>query len=87
MLLREGHTAGKTAGSQPEVGFSSSLWTAEAEHDAEPRQTAMEALLLVAERGGPTIFARIGIMRALNRHHKPVAAPRRKRAKACRVIT
>ena len=28
----------------------------------------MEALLLVAEQGGPTMFARIGIMRALNRH-------------------
>jgi hypothetical protein len=39
-----------------------------AEHDAEEWQAAMEALLLVAERGGPTMFARIGIMRALNRH-------------------
>jgi hypothetical protein len=28
----------------------------------------MEALLLVVERGGPTMFARIGVMRALNRH-------------------
>jgi hypothetical protein len=27
-----------------------------------------DALLLVAERGGPTMLARIGIMRALNRH-------------------
>jgi hypothetical protein len=33
-----------------------------AEHDAE--QAAMEALLLVAEHGGPTMFARIGVMRA-----------------------
>jgi hypothetical protein len=31
-------------------------------------QAAMEALLLVAERGGPTVFARIGVMQALNRH-------------------
>ena len=30
----------------------------------------MEALILVAERGGPTMFARIGMMRALN-HGKP----------------
>ena len=29
----------------------------------------MEALILVATHGGPTMFARIGIMRALNRHH------------------
>jgi hypothetical protein len=28
----------------------------------------MEALLLVAELGGPTMFARIGVMRALNRN-------------------
>ena len=27
----------------------------------------MEALILVATPGGPTMFARIGIMRALNR--------------------
>jgi hypothetical protein len=30
-------------------------------------QAAMEALILVATSGGPTMFARIGIMRALNR--------------------
>jgi hypothetical protein len=29
----------------------------------------MEALILVATHGGPTMFARIGIMQALNRHH------------------
>jgi hypothetical protein len=28
----------------------------------------MEALILVAKLGGPTMFARIGVMRALNRH-------------------
>jgi hypothetical protein len=31
-------------------------------------QAAMEALILVAMLGGPTIFARISVMRALNRH-------------------
>jgi len=36
--------------------------------DAEEWRAAMEALLLVAESGGPTMFARIGVMRALNRH-------------------
>jgi hypothetical protein len=30
-------------------------------------QPAAEALLLVVEHGGPTMFARIGIMKALNR--------------------
>ena len=28
----------------------------------------MEALILVAMSGGPTMFARIGVTRALNRH-------------------
>jgi hypothetical protein len=32
-------------------------------------QAAIEALILVVELGGPTMFARIGIMRALNRGH------------------
>jgi hypothetical protein len=32
-----------------------------AEHDADERQAAMQALLLVAEHDGPTMFARIGV--------------------------
>jgi hypothetical protein len=31
-------------------------------------QAAIEALMLVVELGGPTMFARIDVMRALNRH-------------------
>jgi hypothetical protein len=31
------------------------------------QQAAMQALLLVAEQDGPTMFAHIGIMKALNR--------------------
>ena len=41
-------------------------------------QAAMEALILVAELGGPTMFARIGLMRALNRHVERVFDPSRK---------
>jgi hypothetical protein len=37
-----------------------------AEHEAPEWQAAMEALILVAERGGPTMLPRIGMMRALN---------------------
>jgi hypothetical protein len=37
-----------------------------AEHDAEEWQAAMEALLLVAESGGPTMFARMHA-----RNHEP----------------
>jgi hypothetical protein len=49
-----------------------------AEHDAAEWQAAMEALLLVAESGGPTMFARIGVMRALNRHVEREFNPERK---------
>ena len=50
-----------------------------AEHEAPEWQAAAQALLLVAERGGgPTMLARIGIMRALNRHVDRVFDPPRK---------
>jgi hypothetical protein len=49
-----------------------------AEHDAEEWQAAMQTLLLVAEHEGPTMFARIGVMRALNRHVERVFDPSRK---------
>jgi hypothetical protein len=49
-----------------------------AEHDTKEWQAAMEALLLVAERNGPTMMAGIGLMRALNRHVKRVFDPSRK---------
>jgi hypothetical protein len=39
-----------------------------AERYADEWQAAMQALMLVAEQDGPTMFARIGVMRALNRH-------------------
>jgi hypothetical protein len=38
----------------------------------------MEALLLVADLGGPTMFARIGVVRAINRHVNRVFNPDRK---------
>jgi hypothetical protein len=49
-----------------------------AEHDAEEWQAAMAALLLVAEHDGPTMFARIGVMRAFNRHIQRVFDASRK---------
>jgi hypothetical protein len=50
-----------------------------AEHDADEWQAAMQALLLVAEHDGPTMYARIGVTRALRRHEpKAAAVPRRK---------
>ena len=41
-------------------------------------QTAIEALLLVVKQNGPTMFARIGVMKALNRHVERVFNPDRK---------
>jgi len=49
-----------------------------AEHEAAEWLAAMEALILVVTLGGPTMFARIGIMRALNRHVERVFNPDRK---------
>jgi hypothetical protein len=49
-----------------------------AEHEAPHWQVAMEALILVATLGGPTIFARIGMMKALNRHVERVFDSSRK---------
>ncbi len=37
----------------------------EREHDAPEWQAAIEALMLVVDLGGPTMMARIGVMRAL----------------------
>jgi hypothetical protein len=44
----------------------------------EKWQAAIEALILVVELGGPTMMARIGVMRALNRHVERVFNPERK---------
>jgi hypothetical protein len=50
----------------------------EAEQQLEDWQNAVEALLLVVEQNGPTMLARIGVMRALNRHVERVFNPDRK---------
>jgi hypothetical protein len=59
---------------------------AKAEHDAPEWETAIRALMLVVEHGGDTLLPRIGIMRALRRHHQPDPTPRNKRAKKHRII-
>jgi hypothetical protein len=49
-----------------------------AEHTAPEWQAAMQALMLVATPGGPTMFARIRMLRALNRRVERVFNPDRK---------
>jgi hypothetical protein len=49
-----------------------------AEHEAPEWQAAMEAPILVAALGGPTMFARIGVMRALNHRHVREFNPKHK---------
>ena len=41
-------------------------------------QAAIEALILVADLGGPAMFARVGVMQALNRGHVREFNPDRK---------
>jgi hypothetical protein len=48
-----------------------------AEHEAKEWQAAMEALILVAEHGGPVMHTRIGITRALNRNVERVFTDRK----------
>jgi hypothetical protein len=50
----------------------------EAEQLLEEWQAAVEALLLVVELNGPTMMARIGVMRALNRNVERTFNPSRK---------
>jgi hypothetical protein len=50
------------------------------EHDSFAWRAAIEALMLVAERGGDTMLPRIGIMRALY-PDGTVPTPPKKRAK------
>jgi len=57
------------------------------EHDAADWQVAMETLLLVAERDGPEMLARIAVMKALNRDDTAATpAPRRKPTKVFRIV-
>jgi hypothetical protein len=48
------------------------------EADTGEWQAAIESLMLAAELGGPPMFARIGVMRALNRHVERMLNPDRK---------
>jgi hypothetical protein len=50
----------------------------EEEHIASEWQDAMETLILNATLGGPTMLARVGVMRALNRRTERVFNPDRK---------
>ena len=49
-----------------------------AEQDLAEWQAATEALLMAAEDRGPLMHARIGMLRALNRHVERVVDPSRK---------
>ena len=57
-----------------------------AQHDAADWQVAMETLLLVAERDGPEMLARIAVMKALNRHGNATSAPQQKGAKVHKIV-
>jgi hypothetical protein len=48
------------------------------EHKMEKVQTAAHCVTHAAERGGPMIFAQMGMMRAIHRHRERVFNPDRK---------
>ena len=48
------------------------------ERDTTEWQAAVNASMVVAEHKGPTMFARIGVMQALNRNMPPAAPSERK---------
>ena len=49
-----------------------------AEHKTPEWQAATEALIMAAEKRGPLLHARVGMLRALNRHVERVFSPDRK---------
>jgi hypothetical protein len=49
-----------------------------AEQNLEPWQAATEALIMAAEGRGPLMHARVGVLRALNRHVERVFDSSRK---------
>ena len=48
------------------------------EHKMEKVQTAAHCVTQAAENGGPMIFAQMGMMQAIHRHHKREFNPDRK---------
>jgi hypothetical protein len=77
-VFRSDHNAGPETADQLRDAALYITKLPKAEHDAEEWQAAMQALLLVAEHDGPPMFARIGIMRTLNRPVERVFDPSRK---------
>jgi hypothetical protein len=58
-----------------------------AEQNLPEWQTATEVLIMAAEGRGPLMHAHIGMLRALNHGNpQPATRPRRKRAKAYRIV-
>ena len=74
----------KTRAVGPKGQFGKCLWDFTAGERLREKaataewQAAIQALMLVAELDGPTMFERIGLMRALNRHVERVFDPSRK---------
>jgi hypothetical protein len=69
-------TAGSSSPSRTRGAYITQLPKADQQRDEW--QAAIEALLVVVKQNGPTMFARIGMMKALNRHVERVFNPERK---------
>jgi hypothetical protein len=57
-----------------------------AQQNATPWRNATEVLLLVVERNGPTMFARIAMMQALNSDCRPPQKPANRKTRQYRII-
>jgi hypothetical protein len=63
------------------------LELSQAQHDMPHWQTAGEAVIMAAEGQGPLLHARVGMLRATHAGKPaPAKQPRRKRAKAYRIV-
>jgi hypothetical protein len=66
------------------------MWLAkevpQSEHKMKEVQAAAHCVTEAAENGGPMMFARMGMMQAINRHHQHRTEPRRKATKKHRIV-
>ena len=59
---------------------------APAEHEMKQVQTAARCVTEAAENNGLMMFARIGMVQAIKRHHQHRTQPRRKATKKYRIV-
>ena len=77
-LRRPGPAAQRSAARHAQGAADYITRLPKAEHESPEWQAAMEALIMAAEGRGPLMHARVGMLRALNRHVEREFNPDRK---------